>query len=419
MKKSTVKLPSLLWYGNTGLELQFPEEWSIHVCAMPGANRPALSPEEIKGALSKPLGSKRISSLAAEREEAVIIFDDMTRPTRAYEIVPFILDELRKGGIRDDHIRFVDALGCHGADDRIDFSKKLGEEVVEQFPVYNHNPFYGVTEVGDTSRGTPVQVNSEVMECDLKIGVGCVVPHPMSGYGGGAKIILPGVTSFETTYHNHGVVMKSSPESDKNHPSIGWGKVEGNVMRLDVEESAKLAQLDIKVDALVNGRGENIALFAGDFMKEHREAVKMGRGVYETKPLAEPDIVIANTYAKANEAGLGLSMATASLKAGGTIVLVVNTPESLITHYMYGKFGKKRGGGLYSAGRRPRPANLGKLIIFSPHKVVDPLLSLGPTDSYTWIKTWPEVIEELKVAHNGGARVAVYPNAEIQCLPQA
>jgi hypothetical protein len=154
-------------------------------------------------------------------------------------------------------------------------------------------------------------------------------------------------------------------------------------------------------------------------MKEHREAVKMGRGVYETKPLAEPDIVIANTYAKANEAGLGLSMATASLKAGGTIVLVVNTPESLITHYMYGKFGKKRGGGLYSAGRRPRPANLGKLIIFSPHKVVDPLLSLGPTDSYTWIKTWPEVIEELKVAHNGGARVAVYPNAEIQCLPQA
>ena len=117
MKKSTVMLPSLLWYGNTGLELQFPEEWSIHICAMPGANRPTLSLEAIKGALSKPIGSKKISSLAAGREEAVIIFDDMTRPTRTYEIVPFILDELRKGGIQDDHIRFVDALGCHGADD--------------------------------------------------------------------------------------------------------------------------------------------------------------------------------------------------------------------------------------------------------------------------------------------------------------
>ena len=418
MVKSTVKLPSLLWYGNTGLELQFPKEWSIHVCAMPGTNQPALAPEEIKGALMKPIGSKKISSLAAEREEAVIIFDDMTRPTRAYEIVPFILDELRKGGIRDDHIRFVDALGCHGADDRSDFAKKLGEDVVEQFPVYNHNPFYGLTELGDTSRGTPVQVNSEVMECDLKIGVGSVVPHGMSGYGGGAKIILPGVTSYETTYHNHGFVFKSSPESIKNHPSTGWGKVDENVMRLDVEESAKLAQLDIKVDALVNGRGENIALFTGDFVKEHREAVKMGRGVYETKPLAKADIVISNTYAKANEAGIGLSMANTSVRAGGTVVLVVNTPESLITHYIYGKFGKKRGGGLYSEGRRRLPANIGKLIVFSPYRVGDPFLSWGPIGSYTWIKTWPEVVEELRNSHNEGARVAVYPNAEIQYPPQ-
>jgi nickel-dependent lactate racemase len=417
MKKSTVKLPSLLWYGNTGLELEFPEEWRIHVCSMPGAIHPALNREEIKGALSRPIGSKKISSLAAEREEAVIIFDDMTRPTRAYEIVPFVLDELRKGGIGDDHIRFVDALGCHGADDRSDFAKKLGEEVVEQYPVYNHNPFYGLTDLGITSRGTPVKVNSEVMDCDLKIGVGCVVPHGMSGYGGGGKIILPGVTSYETTYHNHGFVFKSSPESPKNHPSTGWGKVDENVMRLDVEETAKLAQLDIKVDALINGRGESIALFAGDFVKEHREAVKMGRGVYETKPLVEADIVISNTYAKANEAGIGLSMATASVRAGGTVVLVVNTPESLITHYIYGKFGKKRGGGLYSEGRRRLSEDVGKLIVFSPYKVSDPFLSWGPIGSYTWIKTWPEVVEELKTLHDGDARVAVYPNAEIQYPP--
>ncbi len=418
MTMSTVKLPSLLWYGNTGLELEFPKEWNVHVCEMPGAKREAMSPQAIKKAVSNPIGSERINSLAAGREEAVIIFDDMTRPTRVYEIVPSILDELRKGGIQDDHIRFVDALGCHGADDRIDFVKKLGEDVVEQFPVYNHNPFYGLTELGETSRGTPVQVNAEVMECDLKIGVGCVVPHPMSGYGGGAKIILPGVTSFETTYRNHGFVLKSSPESPRNHPSTGWGKVEGNVMRLDVEESARLAQLDVKVDALVNGRGETVAIFAGDFLEEHREAVKMGRTIYETKPLAEPDIVIANTYAKANEAGLGMSMATASLKPGGTVVLVVNTPESLITHYMYGKFGKKRGGGLYSERRTQRPANLGRLIVFSPHRVIDPFLSLGPRGSYTWVKTWAEALEELRAIHGGKTRVAIYPNAEIQCIPQ-
>lgn len=96
---------------------------------MPGANRQRLSPGAIRQCLQNPIGTKTISSLATKKEEAVIIFHDMTRPTRAFEIIPFILDELAKGRISDDHIRFVDALGCHGADDRLDFVKKLGEWV--------------------------------------------------------------------------------------------------------------------------------------------------------------------------------------------------------------------------------------------------------------------------------------------------
>ena len=54
-------------------------------------------------------------------------------------------------------------MGAHGACDRVDFVKKLGKDVVEQFPVYNHNAFSNLTDLGKTSRGTPVQVNSEVM----------------------------------------------------------------------------------------------------------------------------------------------------------------------------------------------------------------------------------------------------------------
>ncbi len=416
MTARVVEMPTLLWYGNTDVELQFPEDWEVHLCPMPGANHPALGPRVIREALSNPLGSERIGSLAAKREEAAIIFDDMTRPTRTYEIVPFILEELKKGGISDDHIRFVDALGCHGANNRPDFVKKLGEDVVERFPVYNHNPFHNLTDIGETSRGTPVQVNAEVMECDLKIGVGCVVPHPSAGYGGGAKIILPGVVSLDTTYHNHGVVGRVKPGSTSLHPTVGWGKVEQNVMRLDMEEAARLAQLDVKVDALINSRGETTALFAGDFVKEHREAVKLARRVYETKPLAEADIVVANTYAKANEARLAMPMALASVKSGGTVVLIANTPEGQVTHYLNGKFGKEGGGRLCFP--RSYPPELGRLIVFSPYKIVDPFLSWGNPDSYTWVKTWGEVLEELKTTHAGTARVAVYPNAETQCPPQ-
>jgi len=410
---NTVSVPSLLWYGDRELKLQFPEDWRIHVCPMPGASRPSLTPDSIRNALLNPIGCKRISKMAEGREEAVIIFDDMTRPTKAYQIIPFMLEELKRGGIADDHIRFIDALGCHGADDRSDFVKKLGEEVVEDFPVYNHNPFYNLIEVGHTSRGTPVQVNSEVLECDLKIGLGCVVPHPSAGYGGGGKIILPGVASLETTMYNHGVVARIEPKSATRHPTVDWGKVESNVERLDMEEAARLARLDIKVDALFNGRAETTALFAGDFVEEHREAVRLGREIYETEPLPEADVVVANTYMKANEASLARTMAAASVKEGGTVVLIANTPEGQVTHYLLGKFGKEKGGNLFLP-RRLSP-KVGRLIVFSPYKIIDPFLSWGEPETFVWVRTWTEVIEEIEKTEKGRLRVALYPTAEIQC----
>jgi len=199
-----VRVPTLLWYGDTELKLEFPEEWIVATYAMDGHNRQALSDDDIRLALSRLLGSKSISKLAGTKEECAIVVDDMTRPTRAYRIVPHILRELESGGISGDHVRFIFALGAHGACDRVDFAKKLGEDIVGEYPVYNHNPFHNVTYLGETSRGTPVSINTEFMECDLRIGIGSIVPHPHTGFGGGAKIVLPGISSMETISYNHG-----------------------------------------------------------------------------------------------------------------------------------------------------------------------------------------------------------------------
>ena len=83
---------------------------------------------------------------------------------------------------------------------RVDFAKKLGEETLSRFPVYNHNPFVNCVYVGTTSYGTEVFINAEVMKCDLKITIGSIVPHIFAGFGGGSKIIMPG----GNLYRNHG-----------------------------------------------------------------------------------------------------------------------------------------------------------------------------------------------------------------------
>ena len=89
-----IKVPQLAWYEPEELALPLPDDWQVEVCNMAGYNRPALKPNEIKTALSNPIGLPPIRELAKGKKEVVIIFDDMTRVTRVAEIVPFVLEEL-------------------------------------------------------------------------------------------------------------------------------------------------------------------------------------------------------------------------------------------------------------------------------------------------------------------------------------
>ena len=117
--------------------------------------------------------------------------------------------------------------------------RKLGSELVENYLVFNHNVYEHHVKMGTTSRGTPVLINREVAGCDLKIGVGALIPHFEAGYGGGAKILMPGVSGIDTIAHNHVDVTKGHPEL------VGLGKVKNNPQRLDMEEVGKCFEYHI------------------------------------------------------------------------------------------------------------------------------------------------------------------------------
>jgi len=357
----SIKVPELLWYENSELELSFPQSWEVIPCHMMGHNRHKLSAAEMRKGFSKPIGSESIREMAKGRREVAILFDDLSRPTRASEIIPFILEELEAAGIGDEQVRFIAALGAHGAHTNIDFQRKLGEEIMERFPVYNHNPFDNCTFLGKTRLGTPLAINSEVMACDLKIGIGCICPHGFSGYGGGGKILMPGVASMEAISFNHATLLKAPRDL------WGPGKFEGNVFREDIEEATRMGGLTIKVDVVVNGRGETVGLFVGDPILGHIEGVKLAKTVYATQAPPKADVVVINNYSKANEATIGIEMAARSLKeGGGDLVLIANTPEGQVVHYLFGNFGRVHKGGPLSL-QPSLPSVVDRFILFSPY----------------------------------------------------
>ena len=93
---------------------------------------------------------------------------------------------------------------------KADQEKKLGKKTANRFPVFNHHPYENLVDMGMTSRGTPVMINRHFAEADVKIGVGFITPHPTAGFGGGGKIVIPGLASMETIFKNH---TRSAPIS--------------------------------------------------------------------------------------------------------------------------------------------------------------------------------------------------------------
>ncbi len=406
----TVRLPQMAWYGDTALDIDFPDSWEVTVCRMHGHDAPPLGDDAMREAFRNPIGTKTIREMGRGKKEVAVLFDDMSRATPTARMIPYILEELAAAGIPDDNIRFIGAIGAHGSMNGIDFRKKLGDEVMGRFLVYNHNPYENCTPLGTSRRGTPVSINSEVMACDLKIGIGSIVPHPLSGFGGGSKIILPGVASMETIDANHARLGRSR--------TVGIGTWEGNAVKEDMDEVAGMAGLDVKVDAILNLKREVTALFVGDFVSEHQEGVKVARDHYATDSVDDADIIVANCYCKANEMVLGLWIGSALLsKEGGDLVLLVVTPEGQINHYWIRSFGKAFGGRGWSPPRG-LPPNTRRLTVMAPYpdRVGGDLLA--PYDMIQWARAWPEVMGWLKGRYGNKAKVAVIPDATMQYFPR-
>ena len=407
-----IRLPQRAWHEPKELELSLPDSWQVKVCNMAGYNRPAMKPDEIKTAITNLIDTPPIRELAKGKNEVVIIFDDMSRVTRVADTVPFVLEELAEAGVPDSKIRFIAALGCHGAMNRFDFVNKLGEETLSRFPVYNHNPFDNCVYIGTTSYGTKVFINAEVMKCDLKIAIGSIVPHIMTGFGGGGKIIVPGVASIETTEAFHRLEAKAKQEHP-DKPITGMGIFDINPLRLNIEEAAALAALDVKIDCIVNMWGETVAIFAGEPTLAYAASVQEAKAHYLTPRAEDKDIVIANTFAKVNESegGLITTLPAVSHK-GGDIVLICNVPEGHVTHYLMGPFGKTIGGKLRLQIKLPPHVN--HLIIFNEYPDIASIGYFEEPDKVLLMNRWDDIVRLLQGLHGANAKVAVYPNAEIQ-----
>lgn len=312
-------------YGQDEVEFDVPDKNLLMCCSAKKVHEIENLKAETMRLLRKPIGSKPLSKLVGPGKKVAILVDDWARPTRPSEILSAIIEELTRAGVSERDITIVVAKGTHRNCTDEELRTKIGEKLVGQFRVMQHDcdDQSQLTYIGATSYGTPVWVNRLVLESDFKIGIGNLMANHISGFSGGSKIVLPGVCGRDSIEQNH---------SMEGSIHCRLGNMKGNPVRQDMNEVSKMVGVNFIVNTVLNSRKRVIRLVAGDIIKAHEKGVAIIKQLYGVRVRKRADIAVVsatpadlNLFYSEKAATIG-RMVT---KDGGTVVVVSPCPDGI------------------------------------------------------------------------------------------
>jgi nickel-dependent lactate racemase len=277
-------------------------------------------------ALENPIGTLKLERMLKPDQKIVIMVDDLTRPTPAADILPPILKRIEKRGIADEAVSIFMGMGTHRPLTEEELRIKLGDGVRERYRVinrdYREGPF---VDLGQTESGIPIEINREIIEADFKIAVGNVIPHISAGWGGGSKMILPGVCSQKTTDMMHLMACIVQPVLEV----IG---TRDNKPRAAMDAIAEKVGLDFIVNTVLDEDKNILGVFAGHFIKAHRKAAKLAEKLMVVPIPAQADILIVSGNPCHFDYWQGIkpyTYAHRAVREGGVIIFLLDGAEGL------------------------------------------------------------------------------------------
>jgi len=338
------RIPIDIPFGSTRQRVEVPAGQLAGVC-WPAPAPTVPNPEEhLRRVIQEGLERTGITRKAKPGARVCLAVTDRTRSTPNQQIVPILIDELEKLGIRDEDITIMVGVGMHAADSPEAIEANLGPAVARRFPVLNNEPDNqpAMVHLGTTSLGTPVEVHRRFAEADIRIGTGLVNPCMLAGWSAGGKIVLPGVASRRCIYENH---KRFTGILAELHCSSLLGVMPpANIVRSDLEEAADIAGIDMVVDVLLDAGRNLVAAFADAHLPAHRAAVEFMRPYVEVALPEKVDIMIAGVGDIGYEVSLfqGGSRVCGGvdryLKPGGTLILVNQCREGIYEGFEHEEF---------------------------------------------------------------------------------
>uniref|UniRef100_UPI0024E0A989 nickel-dependent lactate racemase n=1 Tax=Tetragenococcus halophilus TaxID=51669 RepID=UPI0024E0A989 len=225
--------------------------------------QPKLSEKELcKEALKNPIGSDKLSELAKDKKDVVIIASDHTRPVPSKIMMPLMLKEIREKN-PDIDITILISTGTHRSTTDQELINKFGEEIVKNEKVVVHDAVNSeLVKIGKLPSGSDLLINKRAFEADLLVAEGFIEPHFFAGYSGGRKSVFPGITSRKSVVANH----CAEYIADENSRT---GILKNNPIHEEMISAARQANLAFIFNVVLNSEKDIIYAVAGDMEKAH------------------------------------------------------------------------------------------------------------------------------------------------------
>ncbi len=307
-------------FGKGKIKLNIPDKNILDIIS---ANNKGINIEEdkvIADALNNPIESKKLSEIARGKKDAVVLVSDITRPCPSYKFLPYIVSELKGGGI--SNIKVIFGVGIHRKHTKSEKIKLVGDYVAKNVDLIDSDKSRCKL-IGETSYGTPVEVFEEALDTDILIATGNIEYHYFAGYCGGAKAVMPGVCSYSSIRADHSMMLDDKAVT---------GSYKDNPVRADIEEAGKMLGIDFIFNVILDDRKNVIAAVSGENNAAFLEGIKIYDSIYKKEVKDTADIVITSPGGYPKDINLyqshkALENVKDIVSCGGKIILIAKCSE--------------------------------------------------------------------------------------------
>ena len=311
-------------YGSGVQTVELPEKNLVAILESNPVAHERRGEDAVRYALAHPIGAGLLRDTVKADQRVAIVTSDISRPLPSYDVLPAVLDELYAAGLSPSQITVVFALGSHRRHTQEEMKRLVGERCFNEVRCVDSD-INDCVHMGVTSCGTPVDIDRTVAEADFRICLGNIEFHYFAGYSGGAKAIMPGVSTPAAIQANHRMMLS---------PDACAGKLEGNPIRADIEEAGAVCGVDYIVNAVLDEHKHIVYAVAGEVTQAHRVGCAYLDKMYRKPIPARADIVLVSQGGAPKDANLyqtqkALDNAKHAVKSGGTIILMGACNEGL------------------------------------------------------------------------------------------